>query len=484
MLNLKELSNQTITVLSDWNALDSVTNDVLYYRLDAVNRLERMENEWINATVKLDQSFKTLKQNSLLHFLPQDISYEIEQAWYVWLFTKKKLEEGQTIYSDIIHGERAEEILFEMDRQIFYEKLLNLINTSDSREERNVFRSFLAQIYVMNITGGNFSQLLESISRKIPGKIDSYIFIMVIIIGCSMIMVILVSLVSARKLIEPINRLASEVRNMSEREYPRRLDTVLIPDSEDEVGIIHNAFNRMAMRIHALYEESLNKERETRKAQFKALQYQINPHFLYNTLGTLQMTAAVRGDREMSETIQALSRLLRNTISKSDRLITVQEELDIMDDYIALMQIRYKHRLQYSTKLNDQAGEYFIPALVLQPLLENAVLHGLTARLNSENSNAMLSVEGNTVNGGLVLSVRDNGSGISTAQQARLLSVPRDQPETGGVCIGLKNIHDRVVLLFGNEFGIRIDSVEGEYTLIDVHLPLLMEEKDAAAFNR
>ena len=318
MLNLKELSNQTITVLAYWNTLDRITNDVLYYRLDAVNRLAKIEASWLEATENLDRAFQVLKENRLLGIIQPEIAGDIEKAWYVWQFSKDKLVRGQAIFKDILHGERSREVLFELDKTFFFQKLQSLVEGADSYEERKIYQTFLAQMFVLDITSDSFSNLLESINRRIPGEINSYIFYMLLFVGFSFVLVVLVSLYSAYKVMQPINRLARTVQVMSELDYPARIETVFQPGIEDEVGMIHTAFNRMAGRIHALYEDSLNKEREKRKAQFRALQYQINPHFLYNTLGSLRMIAAVRGDMETADSIQALSRLLRNTITRSE----------------------------------------------------------------------------------------------------------------------------------------------------------------------
>ena len=146
--------------------------------------------------------------------------------------------------------------------------------------------------------------------------------------------------------------------------------------------------------------------------------------------------------------------------------------------------MRYKNRLSYRVKLEDDVlGDSYIPALVLQPLLENAVLHGLTAKLNAGDMEAVLSVGGRVEEGQLVLSVHDNGRGIAGDRLPLVMQPGQTDSEDGGVCIGLKNIHDRIILLFGPLYGVSIASREDEYTLVELKLPLLRGEKDAQAFN-
>ncbi|MBF9016401.1 MULTISPECIES: sensor histidine kinase [unclassified Oceanispirochaeta] len=480
MLNLKDLSNQTIEVLSDWNALDRLTNDVLYYRLDSVSRLESIEANWIQATADLDESFGKLKNNKLLNLLSEDINNSLEESWYLWLFSQEKLIVGQQIFNDILHGDETNARIDEIDRTTFYEKLLFLKDTGGTYQEKQIYQSFFSHMYVLDVTSEDFTILLKDINKKIPDEIDSYIYYILITVVISLILVIIVSLLSAKRTIQPIVRLAGAVREMSDNDYPADMSiTGNIVDEDDELSIINDGFNRMAVKIHALYDESLSREKEKRDAQFRALQYQINPHFLYNTLATLQMTAAVQGYKNMAENIQSLSRLLRNTISKSDHFITVSEELNIMNDYINIIQIRYKNRLIFKSSVNDRISEMFIPALILQPLLENAVLHGLSEKLNRESSDALLNIEGTISEDHLILTIFDNGKGISSDKIPTLLSKEINKNTENSVHIGLKNINDRIILLYGAGYGVNIESVQGEYTRVSLKLPLITEEENA-----
>lgn len=484
ILNLKELSNQTLEVLSDWNALDRITNDVLYYRLDSVNRLKTIENNWLKATIKLDKSFHHLKNNKLLKLLPPEINNYIVRAWYLWKFSNEKLEQAQKIFSTILYGPTTRKTINNIDKITFYDKLLYLKEISKTYQEKQIYQEFLSRMYVLDITSDDFSILLNDINREIPDEINTYIFYMLIFLGFSLVFVVFVSLISAKKVIQPIGQLAEAVRKMSNDDYPVYLSTTSDLDENDELSIIDNAFNQMSIKMHILYAESLSKEREKKEAQYRALQYQINPHFLYNTLATLQMTATVHGYPELADNIQSLGRLLRNTISKSDHFILVSEELDIMQDYVRIIQIRYKNRLTFQILLPEKIKDFFIPSLVLQPLLENAVLHGLSTKLNTEKNHAILRIEGSMEGGHLLLSVFDNGKGIKSNRITSIISQKLETHDHNTVHIGLKNINDRIVLLFGSDFGVEIQSIEGEFTRVNLHLPILMEEEDVKFINR
>ncbi len=485
MLRLKELSGQTLKVLSDWNALDRITNDLLYYRLDSVSRLPSLEESWLEATEELEQSFGELKNNRLLKILPDEISRSVDEAWYLWLFANEKLVKGQRIFSEILRAPGEDQnFILEIEKITFYEKLHFLIESGNSYEDRYLYQSFLSHMYVLDITSESFSVLLRKINEDIPGEIEEYIYSMLLAVGLLLILAILVSLFSARKLARPIIQMADAVRDMGDDDYPASLEPASAALKDDELEIIREGFNRMSIRIHALYDESLRKEKEKRRAEFRALQYQINPHFLYNTLGSLRMKAAVRGDSEMAGNIQSLSRLLRNTITRSGSFITVSEEIEIMNDYLEIIQIRYKSRLRAGFVFSEDVQELFIPSLLFQPLLENAVLHGLNTKLNREGDEAVLEVRGNRQDDHLIISVYDNGKGMTEDVIAGLFH-RQDVPETGeSVHIGLKNIHDRIQLLFGEGYGIRVESEPGRFSRVTLNLPVIREEEDAEAFNR
>ncbi len=462
MLRLKELSYQTVKVLSDWNTLDRVTNDVLYYRLDSLSRLSVLESSWLDASRELSNSFMVLRNNRLLHILPDHISGTMEEAWYLWQFSNAKLEAGQRIFNDILNNhEKGALHLIEIDRITFYEKLLYLTAGEDSYENTLIYRNFMAHMYVLDITGESFSRLLQKINEDIPDEINDYIYALLVSVGGILVLMILFSLYSARKVTKPILQMAAAVQRMGERDYPLNLDTSDGAAQGDEIRVIQEGFNRMAERIHALYDESLSKEREKRRAQFRALQYQINPHFLYNTLGALRMKAAMTGNEELAGNLLSLSRLLRSTISKSDSFILLSEEIKIMRDYLEVIQVRYKNRLSPRFSVEDDVLDHYVPALILQPLLENAVLHGLSARLNRSENDAVLEIGGWREGDTLLLSVTDNGCGMSEDQIAWLFHKTEAGTEKSTAHIGLSNIRDRLVLLFGEAADISVESVVG-----------------------
>lgn len=225
----------------------------------------------------------------------------------------------------------------------------------------------------------------------------------------------------------------------------------------------------LVRRIHTLVDDVKATEEEKRVFQMKILRYQINPHFLFNTLSSVRYASLREGAQETADMIRILGRLLRNTISSDDPLTTVETEIGNLRDYAALMQKRYDHQLDFRIQCPESLRDLLIPPFLIQPVLENSILHGLTAVINADERNAELSVTFEVTGKKLSITVRDNGIGIDPETVARLLS---DTPDRDPHHIGLKNIHDRLILNYGQPFGLRISSTPGSGTEVVMALPV------------
>lgn len=230
----------------------------------------------------------------------------------------------------------------------------------------------------------------------------------------------------------------------------------------------------LARQVDRLLKEAVRNVEEKRKAQLKALQFQINPHFLYNTIGTVRLTAVKNGDREVGEMLLVLSRLLRNTTSKTVAFIPLHEELESLKDYIHLLQIRYKNRLHVTYSIGEDLFGHTIPSMLFQPLVENAVLHGLNSRLNHVGGEAELAISGEKRGDSLLFTIRDNGVGMKDEQIQGIFN-SNIVGESRNGHIGIKNIQDRIVYNFGKDFGVHIKSKVGEFTCVIFRLPAITD---------
>lgn len=224
--------------------------------------------------------------------------------------------------------------------------------------------------------------------------------------------------------------------------------------SMDEIGLLQRSFRFMIERINTLIQENYSNRLLIKETEFKALQSQINPHFLYNTLESINWMAKVNRQAKISEMVEALAYLLRNSIDLKEPIITLGEEIDIVRSYITIQKIRFEERLIFKLDVPAELMGKWIPKLTLQPLMENAIHYALESTIEP----CEISIRGWSTDEGIFLAVEDTGPGIPSGMLDRLRS---GEVTTKGKGIGLLNIDDRIKLSFGESYGIQVDeSVE------------------------
>lgn len=279
----------------------------------------------------------------------------------------------------------------------------------------------------------------------------------------------LLSFAQAGRISVPLKNLAGAMKRVGDRDF-----NVTVPvQTRDEVGLICAGFNTMVAEIQQLFNAVVEEEKEKRKISLRSLQYQINPHFLYNTLSSVRFLALSEKSENVADMIMVLGRLLRKTINKAGGMVTVREELENLRDYISLQQIRYKNRLGVSIEPAEDILCCSAPGMLLQPLVENSIEHGLANALAHYSRECLIRISAFARNGELCFEIWDNGEGMSEKQ---IMDIFRSDP--GGesddmVHIGIKNIHDRLRFQFGPQYGITVDSVQNEYTCMRMNLPLI-----------
>ncbi len=310
----------------------------------------------------------------------------------------------------------------------------------------------------------------ESITevRQIQFYVVSFVFV-VCLFGLS------ASLWFSRSIAQPIFRLMS---------YMRRAETGNLragrwSDRADEIGMLGNSFNRMLIQIRQLISLNELRERQKREAEMRSLQEHIKPHFLYNTLDTIHWMARKEGADDVSGMVGALSRLFRIGLSKGQDYIPLRSELEHISSYLQIQQTRYRDRLQYTLNVPEELQNLYMLKLLLQPLVENAIYHGIKGRRGP----GLIRVEARVERGKLLLMVEDDGAGMSAerlAEMVELLDVPLESlesasPSMTGKSYGMLNVQARLRLSFGDEYGIELSSREGEGTCVTIVHPLMRE---------
>ncbi|MGE7605856.1 cache domain-containing sensor histidine kinase [Peribacillus frigoritolerans] len=235
--------------------------------------------------------------------------------------------------------------------------------------------------------------------------------------------------------------------------------------SNDEVGQLHKDFQTMINKINILIKENYEKQLMIKETEYKALQAQINPHFLYNTLDSINWIAKINKQPKIYIMVEALGNMMRNIISKKAPLISIKEELQIVENYITIQKYRYQERLHFTLNSLTDIEHYLIPKLSIQPIVENAIQHGV------EVSELGCSITVNIYtldNENLHIVVEDNGPGMN---QGTIPSIFKGEIKPKGTGIGLRNINDRIKLMFGSSYGIQMESEKGKGTRVIITLP-------------
>ncbi|MDO4309042.1 MAG: sensor histidine kinase [Eubacteriales bacterium] len=244
---------------------------------------------------------------------------------------------------------------------------------------------------------------------------------------------------------------------------------------EYEIQMLSDGFEKMVERLNQLIEQNKQEQISLRSAELALLQAQINPHFLYNTLDTIVWLVESGKYEQAVEMVTSLSGYFRSSLSKGRDIITLREEEQHVRSYLEIQHVRYQDILEYEIDIDRELEEYEVPKLTLQPLVENALYHGIKLKRGL----GKILVRGYREDDHICLVVSDNGAGIDSERLAEVRSAIRKEKRVG---FGLSTVHERLQLLFGPEYGLTVESVLGEGTTVCVMIPMQRERgnKDEA----
>lgn len=258
-----------------------------------------------------------------------------------------------------------------------------------------------------------------------------------------------------RAMYKPIKNMTDTVEKVSKGDLSLRVDVT----TEDEIGTLCREFNHMLDKLEDLIARVIEEERLKKDAELEALQYQITPHFMYNTLNSIKYAALIKGEKELGGLIGDFVELLQASVNKKGTFISVADELHILKNYIHLQEFRYQGSFDVEYDIAKDAYGCYIPRLILQPLVENAILHGI----DMKGGNGRLVIRGRVEGTRLTLSVIDNGRGMTKEQIEELLS-SKAKKTNGLSAIGVPNVRERLELYYEAEGGITYESSENGTT--------------------
>ena len=429
-----------------------------------------------------------------------------EQDQDVWAYAhtyrdRNILVLGRRIYEHYSKSRVIGYTLISIEEKIFSKTVLEPVGLSDS-----------SNIMYMNLDGTVLSswnrsialgektdeELLKKIQERLPKKTDSfsihengeeqlvtYIFnknlnqlfvytmpyhyinsevyamlkqILVVVMFLVLLCIGIVAMVY-QGIMSPIKRMLEFCHEVSEGKLSVRIQD----KHKDELSRLSGSMDHMADTIEHLMDQQKSQEKKKRELELQMLQYQLNPHFLFNTLNSLRFVAAMHKDQIVSDGIQALSSLLQNTLTNKNEYITIQEELENLENYFSILRIRYAGSFEYSFHVEeDELLSCLVPKLILQPLAENSVMHG-----SSDNGTVMeIQITCWRENKDVMIELSDDGKGFEVTVDALAPHPERKR-------IGVANVNDRIQLNFGRKYGLKINSQPGKGTTCTLTLPEL-----------
>ena len=243
------------------------------------------------------------------------------------------------------------------------------------------------------------------------------------------------------------------------------------PQAHDEIGDLIDTYNYMTRKMDELIQKQAKASEDLRIAEFNSLQAQINPHFLYNTMDMINWLALQGHTSEVSTAVQNLSRFYKLTLSRKKGISTIEREEEHVSIYISLQNMRYHDSIDFISDIPDELLEYQIPKLTLQPVVENAILHGI---LEKETKSGTIVLTGWLEDTDVVLLISDDGVGISPEKMSTILS-GTGQSSSGGTNIAIYNTHRRLQILYGQKYGLTYTSTPGQGTEVQIRIPAKKE---------
>lgn len=244
--------------------------------------------------------------------------------------------------------------------------------------------------------------------------------------------------------------------------------TIIENTRQDEIGLLQESYNKLILRIHELMWELQETETKKKTYEIRMLQDQIGPHFLHNTLTCLSILIRQGKGDKAEEGIRSLLGLLTYSFESTGEMTTIEKELDILSDYIYIEKLRYGNIFSYEARADQSILDKKIPKMTIQPILENAVFHGVLSR-DTDDGHIIVDIQER--NGMLVIRVCDNGSGIHGDRKKHILKGGASRKEGRSSRIGVKNVNERIKLLYGDKYGISIQSSK-KGTIVQICLPV------------
>ena len=383
----------------------------------------------------------------------------------------------EEIFSNVNLGNGGYVYLTNDRGDIIWHPKQNEIYSGRFKEDNKYAATLKDGITVQNLRGKNITLNVRTIGYtgwKLVGVTPSaalgvdgikFRFFVLFVADLFLFLLAMINAFISDKISNPIKRLDGSVREIESG----NLDVEIVPSGSYEVEHLGKSIKNMLGRIKVLMSDLVDEHNAKRKSEFDTLQSQINPHFLYNTLDIIVWMIENENSDKAVNIVTALAKFFRISLSKGKNIITVKDEVEHVRNYLMIQNMRFKNRFEYSIDVDEEVLSYSSLKLMLQPLVENAIYHGMEFMDGDGEIDVKVFKEDDS----LYFTITDNGLGMSEDMVEILLS--KDfVPSKKGSGIGVKNVNERIKLYFGSEYGLKVESEPDEGTKITIHLPAVV----------
>lgn len=398
-----------------------------------------------------------LKTDSVIGTIIIDINYAYLKKLFAIESVKSEektvvlTDKGEKIYAYPYHNFKGKEI----------EKLIELNPSNSNKTEIFGEQSYIISTHI-GYTKWKIFRIIPA--ERIYDKAKPVKTIAMIVTMIFIVLSFFASYILSTTFTRPIKELNSKIKMVENGE----LDVNVQLRNKDELGVLSNSFNKMVNQLRNLISDKINEEKKKSEMEFKILQSQINPHFLYNTLDSVKWLAIIQNVDNIADMITALINLLKYNISKNNYSVNLRDELNNVKNYIKIQKYRYGDIFRVVYSINNETLDCNVLRFMLQPIVENVIIHAFEEIEN----NGEIKISSFFENNQLVLTIMDNGIGMNVDEP---LILKEKKNRFSG--IGLKNIEDRIKLYFGLDYGLQIFSEKGKGTNVKITLPIIKNDK-------
>lgn len=440
------------------------------------------DNDWIKKIKQADGEWVLLPLHKPNYYLNKDTSVFSVARLIRDPSTHEhlgiiKIDLKQELINEIVSNSNTKSHIFILDKNnqfIYPNKEDKLIEASFLSEIENIKVNNYTNIpidgteYMMVYHQSSYSgvkTLMLTPRSSVFSEVNHLRKVIILVVMVGILISFLLGFLLSKPLVESIHTLRRAMGKVEKGNFEQRVTI----HSNDEIGDLGKGFNLMINEIDRLVSEVYKTSLREKEAEIRALQSQMNPHFLYNTLESINMLAITKGNLDVSDMVSSLGKLLRYTIDNSSKIIMLDEELSFIRSYVAIQKVRIGENLQYSEDIDPTLHNVLLPKLVLQPFVENAIVHGIVQQ------GGHIFIKAYVERGLLKISISDNGKGITELELTKLKRLIENQQHISSEKhngIALSNVHERLQLLYGKQFGISIDGREKSGFSVTLTIPI------------